>query len=357
MGKGDRTLPVEGDHKKAIEAFEAGKTSRRPPARRAGLPNAMKDLVPGTWVWIYNGNADGHHSMIFAGWVNPAEDSGKSARKAYVFDQGEAGIFGKEDQKGGRFRQSLLDESTLVYVARPAKNAAPTRDPEELLRFTADPSKLPESKRYRINNTLRQNINFLNNHRLDAEKVWRALTDEAEELLRRNSSRMLPSQLAAFGLLLKQDGVHTDRPPTVTELTRMVALVQRLRFGAADGNLSVDLLKTGWMGGPESRLKKGEGESWNQTEQLRIAAQNIGISLESLCQAVAEHLLTLDAQRRKTHLTEEQQVQLTQLAAGVHGLRDLSTLVGYWQRLHGFAVTGSTNDLRPLLPARMNGRR
>src|SRR5262249_46065938 len=93
---------ASGDKKK-IDAAEAAvkKADAAVPVRRVPLGPEMFDMVhPGDWIWYYNANPTGDHSLIFVEWIDKSD-------KDFTTETGEAGkyrtasLFSQLDNKKG----------------------------------------------------------------------------------------------------------------------------------------------------------------------------------------------------------------------------------------------------------------
>ena len=76
----------------------------------------LNKIRPGDWLYIYNANASGEHSVMFSRWTSDVKKvDGFQYREAVVFDQG-------LPKHGGRESNTKLGEAYHISKADPTKN-------------------------------------------------------------------------------------------------------------------------------------------------------------------------------------------------------------------------------------------
>ena len=97
------------------------------------------ELQPGDWLYIYNANGSGNHSVIFSRWAsgaNTLEGTDIQYRKAITYDQGSPDSGGKEHQLnlGSQFhRTEDISISPITLVSRVNSDAKQATEVSELL--------------------------------------------------------------------------------------------------------------------------------------------------------------------------------------------------------------------------------
>lgn len=230
LGGFDESLSLEDRHAEYIKKNpELAKTPWG--KRRAPLAVARFDkLQAGDWLYVYNANESGEHSVIFAGWVDTTDQVATDPKNGPITYRA-ARIYHQYDNKAGLSAAGVYRLGSgfslthkifpVTAVRRPAAAAAPPKTQAELLPFSAAAA---ESA----------NAASLKRHRLEGALVSAALLTSARKLLAELVA-LEPGQRA-----LCQDILDKHPGSSIGELTVQLALGQRLlREDNVDGKLGI----------------------------------------------------------------------------------------------------------------------
>lgn len=201
------------------------------PFRETHLPfDQFGDIQPGDWLYIYNANGSGTHSVIFSHWASgeqsliPAEsvDMGYSDeiryRAAVTFDQGTPAAGGVEHQLnlGSRFHSAddiKISPVTRIIKANP--NQRPAQTVDELLPMAESKA---EGKIEAKNETFLKSLDKKLGDGKGKEKLMELLRKENEEHIAYLGNRLTEGQRNLLQEANKADKIET-----------LVRLTERLR--------------------------------------------------------------------------------------------------------------------------------
>lgn len=193
-------------------------------------PVVYDTLRAGDWIHVYNANASGTHSVIFAGWLDTSDRSAFDPFEGTMTYRA-ARIYHQYDNETGASDAGVCRIGTafslahkifpVTMVKRPSATAAPATTMAELLPFTAATAEVA-------------NLATLNAHKLDRERVATQLLASARKLVA-DLAALEPGQRA-----LCQDILAKHGTTSLTDLTVQLALGQRLlREDNVDGKLAI----------------------------------------------------------------------------------------------------------------------
>jgi hypothetical protein len=221
-----------------------------PPKRRRPLAT-LPDVEPGDWLVVYNGNASGHHSVMFAGWYDekaPMPVGPGAKRRAKVFHQltnekafGERGGGGYFDDSYWLGFPTESDPTTpfaVVYWAR-STSATPARTRKDL--FPSGPA-LPgasPAERKEQEKRLGATLAFVTRNKIDPRKLWRVLSARANQLIHRPArDRTISAPQKEVLLGIWQEGqFNRALSPTVQQLAMLIGIIQKVTIEEATGVL------------------------------------------------------------------------------------------------------------------------
>lgn len=218
-GAVDPSLQLEDRHadyiKKHPELAGTGEAKR---LKTLG-PELFGMLEPGDWIWIYNGNASGQHSQIFAGWVDTSDQHATDAkngaityRTCKVFHQydNEKGLSGHHTHKLGfpfSFDHKVFP---VTMVKRAGADAGAAHSIEKLLPFN-------------VGTAVAKNREAIGKFKLDAGKLAAQAATSARAALASLKS-LDPDQAQ----LCQQVLTKHEAGATLEDLSWLVALAQRV---------------------------------------------------------------------------------------------------------------------------------
>lgn len=272
------------------EGAEPIKVSR-PITRRIGFSKSQIETIqPGDWLWYYNANASGSHSVIFSDWDGPwmtitngakSEDLWIHYRKIKVFSQGTPQGGGKEhsayvgnayyyqpdseiiDEGGKKKTISGITVYPVTYIAHVDEDANPAQTVAEL--FPAEESKLMQ-RAGTANTSL---IKAIVGKQPDPEHVSEFVIDEIMKTLRNENTNHI---LAIQRHLTVNQATLLHNANKIDDLESLVILTQRLRQLAHNTSL--------YEKNTEAHLapKKAQVAEFNENINPQIQALNLEIA-------------------------------------------------------------------------------
>lgn len=244
------------------------------------------DLQPGDWLYIYNANGAGNHSVIFSRWASDditLEGTDIQYRKAITFDQGTPDSGGKEHQLnlGEQFhRTEDISISPITLVSRVNSDAKPAREIGELL---------PERKKSeeRLES---QNAAFIKKAEkkfkgtFDMDALFKQLRSENQGHITALGDRLTIGQTA----LLQKANATTD-------LETMVRLTQRLRQLHANADVLARNTEKVYAGKLDAKHAEEQGK-------FEMIASTLTLELEGL--AAEKKPLSKDLETKSTKKDE-----------------------------------------------------
>lgn len=220
--RAQRVAEMEAAAAQAEEAGkEAGKKSKKPitPFRCEHLPFDQFGLVqPGDWLYIYNANGSGNHSVIFSRWASEEKEiDGVRYRKAVTFDQNSPKDGGEEHllNLGQQFHSTgEIKISPITLVSKVNPEARPAETIDELLPTYGSKEGLIEEKNLKFI----QSIEKKQGGKVNQELLFQLLAKENSDHIAFLGDRLTDGQRKLL-----------EAANSTQDLETLVRLTQRLR--------------------------------------------------------------------------------------------------------------------------------
>lgn len=248
-----------------MKALEKGKTKGRFPGKTMEQINTLQ---PGDWIYIYNANAAGNHSVIFVDWVDDTQtvdDKVPEAqkvkyRRARIYDQGDPDYTGggRVTTLGNAYYRGDVKINPVVFISRVSANANPAQSVDDLLPSATDPDSLGAKmvrKAEKANIAFADTINKREkrkgtNRIVDLDAILRHMQEVNKGRIEKIAHRLTPGQFAllmeANGPINDQEASDPTKPDEVnnsTTLETVIFLYQRLKELAHNVDVYEDNLR------------------------------------------------------------------------------------------------------------------
>lgn len=280
-------IPEGTAHASAAEKAAAnGKTL----GRRRGAPmSEIESIQPGDWIWYYNANGSGNHSVIFAEWedgsvktIQLGEGRELKYKSAWVYSQGSPKQGGKRHKAklGTAFYQiGEYDKVVPVtFISRVSEDANPATTIDELLP--------PGTKGEARNLAFLEKIARRNRKKgliVNVEKIMNHLQEENRGHIADIEHRLTPRQKK-----LLEDANNEE------DLERRIMLTQRLRELANN----VDVYETNMENTFSDKLDEKHREVTEEINprinEISMQLQEMDMLEDSLDEQIAAEQLKLD---------------------------------------------------------------